>query len=323
MKSLDQLDKAVTDTIKDASGKAMSKDQLISIIDDTTAFIANVSGFLSIINQGEAGPKLKAYLDQNARSNLESIKIYNQINGQLLTAAKKSMESKFLGAFQDTLSGLYLVLNQCIDNIDTLFADKNITIYNTKISHVAIFGMMQSARVFGQFVTDYIALFMSDRSDALFKPAKYTLESLKSHVPEVTDTINRTIGGQLDKSFVQAIKKYHASGSDIGVVNSESKSTVQFARLNNDVTDGDIKAGAKGLAIFKFIGDWFVSLADAKRRKLIAERDQLDARAQLLQLELNGVTTDSPEYKKYATIIKNYQALIDRLNAKIAKYEND
>ena len=323
MKSLDQLDKAVTDTIKDASGKAMSKDQLISIIDDTTAFIANVSGFLSIINQGEAGPKLKAYLDQNARSNLESIKIYNQINGQLLTAAKKSMEAKFLGAFQDTLSGLYLVLNQCIDNIDTLFADKNITIYNTKISHVAIFGMMQSARVFGQFVTDYIALFMSDRSDALFKPAKYTLESLKSHVPEVTDTINRTIGGQLDKSFVQAIKKYHASGSDIGVVNSESKSTVQFARLNNDVTDGDIKAGAKGLAIFKFIGDWFVSLADAKRRKLIAERDQLDARAQLLQLELNGVTTDSPEYKKYATIIKNYQALIDRLNAKIAKYEND
>jgi hypothetical protein len=41
----------------------------------------------------------------------------------------------------------------------------------------------------------------------------------------------------------------------------------------------------------------------------------------LLQLELNGVPTDSPEYKKYATIIKNYQNLIDRLNAKIAKYE--
>jgi hypothetical protein len=323
MKSIDQLDKAVTETVKDAAGKTMTKDQLITVIDDTTAYLSNVNSFLSIINQGEVGPKLKAYLDQNARSNLESIKIYNQINGQLMSAAKKSMESKFLGAFQDTLSGLYLVLNQTIDNIDQLFADKNITIYNTKISHVAVYGMLQSARVFAQFVTDYIALFMSDRSETLFKPAKYTLDSLKAHVTEVTDTINRTLGGQLDKSFVQAIKKYHASGADIGVVNTDSKSTVQFAKINNEVTDGDIKAGAKGLAIFRIIGDWFVSLADAKRRKLIAERDQLDARAQLLQLELNGVAQDSPEYKKYATIIKNYQALIDRLNAKIAKYEND
>ena len=323
MKSLDQLDKAVVDTIKDAAGKSMTKDQLITIIDDTVAYLGNIGGFLGRLNDGEAGPKLKAYLDQHARDNAESIKIYNQINGQLMTAAKKSMESKFLGAFQDTLVGLCVVLDQCIDNIDGLFAEKNITIYNTKISHVAIFGMIQNARVFGQFVSDYVALFMADRNSSLFKPARYTMEALKSHTADAVEIINRTLGGKLDKSFVQAIKKYHASGTDIGVVNGSSKSAVQFARINNDVTDTDIKAGAKGLAIFRFIGDWFVDLEDAKRRKLIAERDQLEARAQLLQLELNGTAESSPEYKKYTTIIKNYQSLIDRLNAKIAKYEQD
>lgn len=321
-KSLDQLDQAVKSVIKDSTGKAMTKDQLIEIIDDTIGFLNNANNFF--VNLGDCGNKLKQYVDQNVnRSELQSMAIYKQINTSLCTAAKKAMESAFLGAFVDTGKALTIILNQCNDNINQLFADKTITVYNTKISQVAILGMVQNARMFSQYVVDYIALFMSDRSENMFKPARYTLESLKTHTAEVIELINRTLGAKLSNSFVQAIKKYRSSGADVGLVNGASQSTVQFAKINTDVTDVDIKAGARGLAIFKWIGDFFTNISDTKRRKLIAERDMLDARAQLLQLDLNGVDPDSPEYKKLSTIIKNYQALIDRLNAKIAKYEAD
>ena len=320
-KSIDTLDKAVNNVIKDASGKSISKDQLVEIIDNNISFLRQAGLFFT--NLGDDGAKLKKYLDSNLKNNsLKSVQIYNAVCAGLNSASKRAMEQKFLGAFADTLTGLAVILNSVCDNINVLFADKQITVYNTKISQVAIFGMIDNARIFSQYVFDYIALFMSDRNADLLKPAKYTLSNLDSNLGTVIEVINRTIGGNLSKSFVNAIKKYKASGVDVTVVNGGT-SSAQFARVNSEVTDNDIQSGARGLRIFKLIGDWLVNISDTKRRKLMAERDVLDARVQLLQLELNGVDPDSPEYKRWVTIIKNYQALLDRLNAKLAKYEED
>ena len=52
-------------------------------------------------------------------------------------------------------------------------------------------------------------------------------------------------------------------------------------------------------------------------------REQLQARARLLQLELDNVDPESPEYQRLLKIIANYQKQIDRLNQEIAKYEEE
>lgn len=321
-KSLDTLNRSVTEVIKNSSGKSFTKDSLVELIDDQIRFLRNDLQFFTYI--GDIDQELKQYMASNAQnSKLSSVVLYNRINAGLNTTARRANTERFMGAFADTLAGLIEILDACNDNIDAIFADKVVTIFNTKVSQIAIFGMIDSSRIFGQFVVDYINLFMSDRDARLYKPAPYTIKNLEANVDNVIATINRIIGGKLNKSFVAAIKKYRSSGSDTNVVSSDNKASTQFAKVNNDVTDTDILSGARGLAIFKWLGDWRVDRTDRKIRKLRAERDMLQARAQLLQLELDGADEDSPEVKKQIEIIKNYQKLIDRLNQRIAEYEED
>ena len=322
-RSLDTLNKAVTDVIKDTAGKQFSKDALIEVIDDQIGFLRNAANFFNQLGL-DAGNKLKEYLFENrSKSKALSFSLYNEINGVLCTAAQRANNERFLGAFHDTLLGLIVILDEINANIDLLFADKAIAVYNTKISQVAIFGMINNAKIASEFVTDYIALFMSDRNSGLYAPVPATIKKLRENASEFAAIINRVIGGKLSKSFVAAIKKYRNGGSDTNIVSSNNTSNAKFARLNTEVTEADMLAGAKGLKIFKIIGDFFVDRADTKIRKLRAEREVLSARAQLLQLELSGIDPQSPEYKRQVEIIKNYQKLIDRLNQKLDKLEND
>lgn len=323
-RSLDQLSNAVNAVAPRAAGKTMERDQLVDLIDDSIGALRNAQQFF--VNLGDAnGAKLRAYIDANVKQTQKlSIQMYNQIYAGIGGAAQRVMRERFLGAFQDTLAGLTAILNEVNDNINDLYADKTITLFNTKISQVAVFGMVANSRTFANFVVNYIALFMSDRNPKLFKPAPYQIKMLKDSLPQVIQLINRVIGNQLSKSFVKAIKRYRSSGVDSGIVNAQNRAAVQFAKVNTDVTDTDISLGAKGILwIGKIIGDIFTDIADYRLRLLRAEREQLQARVQLLQLELDGMDENSPEYKHQLEIIKNYQKLIDRLNQKIAEYEED
>jgi hypothetical protein len=320
-RSIDQLHQAATTVVTKAAGKTLEKDNLIDIIDDQIGFLRSNTQFF--VGLGGNNAKLQEWVKKNSTNQtLSSMKIYNQIYAGLTSAGQKAMKERFLGAFVDTLAGLTAILNETVNNIDALYTEKVITIYNTKVSQVAVIGMIHSARVFSTFVTNFIDQMMSDRSASLFKPAAYVTEELRNDLPTVIALINRVIGGQLSKSFVKAIIKYRASGVDTSIVNQDNKVTVQFARINNDVTESDIMAGSKGLiGLSKWIGDLFVDVADIRLRLLRSQREQIQARVQLLQLELDGSDENSAEYKHQVEVIKNYQRLIDRLNQKLAKYE--
>lgn len=321
-KSLTTLNNTVNDVIKNESGASFTKNALIELIDDQIRFLRNDMQFFSYIGDVEQKLIMKTIKSDKANK-YPSMALYNRIDSQLVTAARRANTERFLGAFSDTLAGLISILDACNDNMDDLFANKSITIFNTKISQVAVFGMINSAKIFGEFVINFINLFMSDMTPALGKPAPYIIKYLNDNADKIAATINRIIGGKLDKTFVASIKKYRSSGADTNVVSADNKASTQFAKINNDVTDGDIMAGAKGLALFKWLGDLYVDRTDRRIRKLRAERDVLQARAQLLQLELEGQDENSPAVKRQVEIIKNYQKLIDRLNQRIAEYEAD
>ena len=319
-RALDNLTNAVNTTVKSAAGTTITKENLIDLIDQNLGYLYNVSAFFTAL--GANSQQLQAWITTNRRAlNLKSIQVFNKIDTGLVGSAKLAMNDRFLGGFSDTTNALIIILEEISGNLDKFFAEKTITVYNTKISQVAVFGMVNNAQMFADFVVNYISLFMSDRNAKLFKPAPYQIVALKDNLPQVTTLINRVIGGQLSKSFVKAIKRYRSSGVDSGIVNAQNRAAVQFAKVNTDVTETDISAGAKGILWFgKLIGDLFTDISDYRLRLLRAQREQLQARVQLLQLELDGMDENSPEYKHQVEIIKNYQKLIDRLNQKLASY---
>lgn len=320
-KALDNLGSAVEKTVRLASGTTITKDKLIDLLDEDLGALYNVSQFFTAI--GENNDKLQEWLTVNVKNNqLPSIRAYNNIASKLTSLAASANKTSFLGAMCDTTSALIIILEDISSNIGKLFTDKNITVYNTKISHVAVLGMIESAKDFADYTVAFIETLMADRNPRLGKPEKYILNKVSNYI-EVADLMNRVLNNRLSKTFTSAILKYRNGGSDNLVVNSENRSTVKFTKINSEVTEADINAGARGFRIFKWIGDFFVDRKDRKNRKRIAIRDQLQARARLLQLELNGVEADTPEYQRLVKIIANYQKQIDRLNQEIDKYENE
>lgn len=319
-RAIDNLGKAVDLTIKTASGTVITKDMFIDMIDANLGSLYNVSQFFTAM--GDSATKAQAWIASNRReTKLTSIAYYNSICAGLRGTAKAAMESRFLGAFADTTDALILILEEISGNLDKFFTEKNITVYNTKISQVAIIGMLESAKDFANFVTKFIEVFMSDRNADIGKPERYVTTFMSEQLQSVCDLMNRVINNHLSKTFLNAILKYRNGGADINVVNSENKSSVQFTKITTEVTESDVQAGARGFKIFRWIGDWFADKADRANRKRVAEREQLQARARLLQLELDGYDQASPEYQRLVKIIANYQKQIDRLNQQIAKYE--
>lgn len=321
-KALDNLGREVEFAAKTASGTVIPKDKIVDLIDEDLGALYNVAQFFTAI--ADNSDKLQKWIvDSKSNTSLTSIALYNKMSAALTLTARTANNTRFLGAMSDTVNALIIILEDISGNLNKLFVDKNITIYNTKISHVAVLGMIESGKMFADFVSAYIEVLMSDRSSALGKPEKYVFNRLNRYFEESCGLMNRVLNQRLSKTFTSALIKYRNGGSDSTVVNSANKSTVHFTKINSEVTEQDIQAGARGFKVFRWIGDWFVDRKDRKNRRRIALRDQLQARARLLQLELEGVEKDSPEYKRIVKIIENYQKQIDRLNQEIDKYENE
>ena len=319
-KALDNLTRAVDATVKSSAGTTITKENIIDLIDQNLGYLYNVSGFFTAL--GDSSAQLQSWIASNRRAtNLKSIDLFNKLDAGLIGAAKAAMSDRFLGGFSDTTNALIIILEEISGNIDKFFAEKNVTVYNTKISQVAVFGMIDNVKTFAEYVNRFIAILMADRNPNLDKPERYVYDFVDSNTEIVSSLMNRVVNQKLSKTFSAAILKYRSSGSDITVVNPENKPTVQFAKINTEVTENDIAAGAHGIAIFRWFANWRVDVADKKNRKRVAEREQLQARARLLQLELDGIDPNSPEYQRLVKIISNYQKQIDRLNQDIAKYE--
>lgn len=321
-RALDNLSKVVANTVKTESGVVITKDKMIDLIDAGLGDLYNVSQFFTALEDDQ--DKLQSWLAATVKSsgNLRSIAIYNKIMTKLNGSAAATMNRRFLGAMSDTVNAMITIMEEVSGNIDKVFVETNLTIFNTKISQVAVIGVIENSQMFSEFCTKFIETLMYDRNQNLDKPERYVYDYLDSNLDLACQLMNRVLNNKLSNTFMSALLKYRNSGSDSNVVNSESKPTVQFARIGSEVTESDIDAGARGFKIFRIIGNWFSDRTDKKNRRKMALRDQLQARARLLQLELNGTDPDSAEYQRLVKIIANYQKQIDRLNQALAKYES-
>ena len=275
---------------------------------------------------GTATSKLQGDLIAGVKSNSKnlSVVIWNKLNSGLTGIAKHRQESNYLGALIETMQASSAVIGEIVANVDDLFgSDKTFNLYNTKISHVAVYGIVDDARVLSRFAESYIAAIIADKKPDTFKVPAYQSKYLMNNVDTVADICCRMINGRLRKIFTTGITNYRKSGSDVTLVTSDNTSNTKFAKIGGQINESDINAGCRGLRIFRIIGDFIADFFDDQARQNRAMRDQHKARVEFLQMELEGEDPNSDRYKRIVKIIKNYNDMIDRLNQKIDKYYNE
>ena len=318
---IDKLDAAISEQLKGGGSIAsLTKDQFLDYIDIVSGDIKNNLKFFTELGPSEK--KMKEYLKAKPGEQRKSIEFYNSIYKELQYGAKKAMDERFLGAFADMLASYAVILDEISKNVDEIFQNKSINLFNSKVSHAAVLGMVVDAEMFGKFIDWYLALFMSEVVAGLPKLLPYQMKYLEETVKVVPAMINRIINGRSGSTFINNVLNYKNGGSDVLLVNGNNQSNAKFAKISGSLTDADVEAGARGIGLFKKIGDWFVTKKDEKMRRMKAERDLMQARVQLLKLELDNVDPESPEYKKQIKIIENYTAIIARIDQKLDKYYN-
>lgn len=320
-KSIDKLDAAISAQLSSKGAIAsLTKDQFLDFIDLVSGSVKTNLKFYT--DTAHLEKQMKEFIKPKAGETRKSVIFYQAIYKEMQFASKKAMDERFMGAIVDTLAAYAVVLDEVSKNIDNIFQNKSINLFNTKVSHAVVFGMIADAEIFCKFVDWFNTLMMSEMIPALPGILPYQLKYLEAAVKVVPALINRVVNGRFNSTFVAGIMNYKNGGSDVLVVNGDNQSNAKFAKIAGNVTDSDIESGARGISLFKKIGDWWVTLKDEKMRRLRAERDLVQARVQLLKLDLDGMDPESPEYKKQVKIIENYTALIARLDQKLDKYYN-
>ena len=308
-RALDKLDAKVTASVKDGTAiKNMTRDQLL---DYAVSCSTGIKASLSFFDELEPASveKLKDKLIELRKANSKDlvVEVENVLLNNLTGIAKARQDRAFQGAVLETARGLVMIIDEIILNIDKLFADKTFNLYNTKISNVAVYGMLGSADTLGKYLECYVAAVLMSMKPDVMTVTPYAKKYVVAHAEEVADFCNRMINGKLNKTFTAGIIRYKKSGNDTAILTSDNQSAAKFAKLGGEVNESDVKSGCKGLYIFK----------------LSAMREQNKARVEFLQMELEGEDPNSERYKKIVKIIKNYNDMIDRLNQKIDKYYND
>jgi hypothetical protein len=322
-RALDKLEATIKAEVAAGSAvKTMNRDQLIDEISNVmSGLTTNLSFFTGL---GEECEKLHGWYVSERKNNskLPSIAFMSKVYSHLTGKAKISMEKTFFGPMVDALASMGVMFTEITNNISKLFADKTFNLYNTKISHVAVLGMLEDARLVNRCCEAFIAVMCNDRCKEL-PVAPYQKKLLDDSAEQLSDILNRTVDGRQSKTFAAAITRYKSSGNDVTVLSSDNNSAVQFAKLDGDVSESTIRSGCRGLAIFRWIGDLWSDYQDAKARKAAALREEHIARVKFLQMQLMGEDPNSAEYKRLAKIIANYEVLINRLNQKLDKYYNE
>lgn len=322
--ALNKLDTVVNNSIKDGTAaKNMTKDQLLDFVMNSVSMLKSHLQFFTDL--GPNLPKLQSQLLSDRKNNGQGlcVQVWNKMEKSLTGVAKLRHESSYFGALIESIQATIGVLEEVSANVDKLFADKNFNLYNTKISHVAIYGVIDSATVLAQYAKCLTSAIMADRKPDLFPIHKYQKAYLNEKTEEVAEICCRMINGKLGKTFAAGVIKYKQSGDDVCLVTSDNQVASKFAKLGNGVGEADINRGCRGLRIFRWIGDLWTDLWDWVARLIRSIREQNKARVEFLQMELEGEDPDSPRYKKIVQVIKNYNDQIARLDQYLDKYYNE
>ena len=224
----------------------------------------------------------------------------------------------------DSISTVAATYQKVLESLDrtanTSFKDKAITVYNSKLSHVAIFGVLGEIDLFDNIVYE---LCQNNGVRELPMPKKYRIDFIQREQVNFINLVkNRIQSGAA--VIISDLDKASRNG-DVNLVGDDNASNLGFVQpagytptLRNLLT-----IGARKFIIFQWLGEFWNLIKHSKYQRAKKEKEWMEAHVALLKLQLQGVDPNSDEYRKQVQIIEAYNEMIAELDQKINQYENN
>ena len=258
---------------------------------------------------------------QLVNANNETTKQYNSFVEKLTSTALRDEKNKMFSAMIYACRSLMETIKYIDDNVETLFNDKNITLYNTRVSQVGIIGIMHYAAITAMFVN---YLFSNINACVVKGLTIYPYRTV--YITKNSDVVSTVVNDVYRRtgifSYLNGIGELKKRNLDEFILTDDGKSNAD--NLPYDSIPIPIKstfiAGLFGLNIFRWIGETWNLFRHSKFIKMQAEREWMSSHVDVLKMTAARVDPDSAEYQKKIAIIKKYDEMIARLDAKLGKY---
>ena len=214
-----------------------------------------------------------------------------------------------------------------MSNIDEIFTQDTVTIYDTHISHLTVLGLIkESTRValFTEFLYSYLVKVTNNMAAGI---PRYREAFMLETVNDVAKTVNKIIDGNGYFNYrrdIEGIKRHNAdlvlgANGKLNSINQYANTVRHFYTPN--VLD-TIMSALSTLNIFDHLMNFIDDYKVARNRRNRETKEWLEGHVALLNMELSQMDATSPEYTKLVNIIKAYDVKISEYDEEIEAFEN-
>ena len=251
----------------------------------------------------------------------------NTFASTYMSISKELRDNKPAFALFDITAGnICDVLAMVERNINVIFSDKFVTIFNTKLSQMAVFNVVTQAMIFANYCSylfDGITyeIVVHDGEHELNAPRPYRYEYITKNQKFVIELLRIGSLPSGANTIIRELDALRKTGA-VNIVNEQGATLTEIEDKTKQ--HGLLQGAATGLAlIFRYFGEWKVLIKNLKYQKMVQEREWLQNHTDLLKLELSGVDPNSDEYRKAVNIINTYNEMIAKLDQQINDYLAD
>lgn len=324
--TIDLLSEKVNKILKKSSDLGdMSKEEFRNFIGVTQSELrAFLEGFEDIKPEESKALGL-AIMDQFKNRAAMNVQIYQLFLSRLTSRAQKDEREAAFSSLLKTASGYLSVIDDIDKNIDKIFENKVISLYNTKLSHIAVLGVVENANVLCNFAWFLFNGVCYDIGMGIDKPAKYRFSYMNTTKEKVAGFVNDMYSGVGDGAIFNEILKLRRENKDMLVVSENNEinaGMISTAGLGRGLI-GSITAGFMNLNVFRWIGEAWNLYRDNHYKSIEEKRHWMVTHVQMLRLKLQGMSESDPEYRKLQKIINNYDNMVAAADEKIKKYREE
>ena len=308
---------------REAFVKHVDRDAMKEYISSLLVDQRNVQGALKELTS--SGSKLKKALEANQKDKSKpGVQAYYAYRGMLAQnrdkRAVKAEDETPLAALSNTVAINIEVLEELEATVDGIFTNKTINIFNSRLSHVVVLGILAESKL----IYNYSRYLISGITSSLTKQrdiAKYRYAFLSEQGQQMANIVTRAHAKTGSYNFKAMIKDLKTSSVDVSLIDDLTNvvpSNIDESKIKQN-TLNLMRLGIPNLNIFRWLGEMWVTRKHNRAEEAKKEKEWMEAHVALLKMDLDEMDPDSPEYKKLVKIIEKYEEMITAADRKIQK----
>lgn len=299
----------------------MQKSDIATAVDGATTAVRGLMQMVqdtlleSTLKKMAVAIKRKEFKGPANQKALDVYELYRKALPQQEIATENTM---YLGAIIKMLPTMISDLTLIDKNFNKIFSNMS-SPDESRVSHAYAIGYVHLAEMTTDFFNTMVYLINADKTE---RPPGYMYTQVEKQAPIIGAFLGYLLKRGGSDDIMKDIGKLQKSGTDVFLMTNGQTIDAYAQASDYPQMTQHVMANGFTMSPIMLLGDGvlLVQRYILTRRKNL--REWVAAKISLINMELDGIDPNDPEYKRLQNVLKNYTEIITDLDRKIAKHES-